>query len=186
MKSAWGRKGLGRRDQRKREVEASHSAIEKRVATLLSVTREQRGLTNTRTGNLQSRAGILVGAAGLLGVSNVLSEFHPIVLSAATVLYLGAAVLGAVAMWPRSIDEPPPDRLHRDMMEYTPVDLNEIVLILEIEADKQAARVLRNRSILVVIGFSVLAAAWSLTAVVAIVLGFQVTVDEPALIRIVE
>lgn len=122
-----------------------------KVALLLDATRRERDLTVQRSSATQTRASLLVGAAGLGAGSEAISgDFTWVTL----VAFGSAALLGVAALFPDAMTSVRAKQIWDRQIEYSAIDVHIQVLEDELRADELAAKLVRRRSILVVVGFA--------------------------------
>ncbi|WP_146078853.1 MULTISPECIES: hypothetical protein [unclassified Rathayibacter] len=144
---------------------------------LIDATRRERDLTSARSSATQTRAGVLVGAAGLVGTASTLSTD----LMWIPLLGFGVAVaLGIWALVPDKGHAVPTQNYLDNATSYTPVDLLETILRKEIEANEASAKVVSERSWLTIVGFIVLVLAFG----IAILFNINDALTEPSPLKV--
>jgi len=136
-------------------------AIEKRIQLLLDATRRERDRSSARTDGVQTRATVLISAAGILGgVQGAGAGFSSPWGVVSIVTYVLAAIAGLVLLWPLKVLVVSNQTYFFEMMDYHPVDLQEALLRNELNAVSHAQKRLTFRSWTLIVGFTLLAAAW--------------------------
>jgi len=155
------------------------AAIEKRIQVLTESTRRERDRAAARTDGAQTRATVLIGAAGIIGgIHGGGADFSslPAWGVASIVLYALAAVAGLVLLWPLRVLVVSNQTYFDEMMDYHPVDLQEALLRNELNAVHHTQKRLTFRSWTLIVGFALLAAAWGASLLAMI----EASADPPA------
>lgn len=160
------------------------AALETKLSVLLDATRRERDLTATRSAATQTRAGVLIGAAGLVGTAvTIESGFSWIPLLG----YFIAVGAGIWALIPTVGTAVPTREIYDLQVLYPlPVDLLEVVLLRELEANEQAAAVVRFRSMLTVVGFIALAIGFGVAVTIGVATSVVPIQPEPVQVEIME
>lgn len=142
------------------------AAVEKRIQILLDSTRRERDRASDRVSGTQTRATILIGAAGILGGVGGMTPGLSAWSIVSIVLYVLAALAGVVILWPLRVHTVSNATYFAKMMDYHPVDLQESILRNELNAVSHTQRRLSFRSWTLIVGFGLLAAAWACSLLV--------------------
>lgn len=158
------------------------AAIEKRIQILLESTRLERDRAADRVNGTQTRATILIGAAGVLGGVEALGPGASGLSTASVVVYVSAALVGIVILWPLRVRSVSNAKYFRTMMNYHPIDLQESLLRNELQAVAHTQARLAFRSWALIAGFGLLGLAWILSFLAMT----EPPVDMPVRIQIVD
>jgi len=165
-------------------------AIEKRIQILLDSTRRERDRAAARMDGTQTRATVLIGAAGILGGIQGGAQSATAHLSsgwaiAGLALYVLAAVAGLMLLWPLKVLVVTNQEYFAKMSDYHPVDLQEALLRNELNAARHTQRRLTFRSWTLIAGFALLAAAWTCSLIGMIAIAADPPAEPPVKVEIV-
>ncbi len=162
------------------------AAIEKRIQVLTESTRRERDRAAARTDGIQTRATVLIGAAGIVGgIQGGRIDLSAPWAVASVVLFALTALTGLVLLWPLRVLVVSNQTYFDEMMDYHPVDLQEALLRNELNAVHHTQRRLTFRSWTLIIGFALLAAAWGASLMAMIETSLNPPADPPIQVEIV-
>lgn len=162
------------------------AAIEKRIQVLLESTRRERDRAAARMDGIQTRATVLIGAAGILGGiqgGRTDTSTWGIV---GIVLSVLAAVAGLALLWPLKVLGITNQEFFATMLDYHPVDLQEAILRNELTAARHTKTRLKVRSWTLIVGFTLLAGAWGTSLLALTDASVNPPTDPPIRVEIVE
>jgi hypothetical protein len=119
----------------------------------------QRASMPARVTNSNTRAAVLIGVAGALGGTELVTSSGVFLVSAVSLTLYGlAAIAGLLALWPR-------ERSEVDVATVldegdTPVEVDQLIVHGNLAAHDSQVKLLRQRSWATTIGFAVLILAW--------------------------
>ena len=133
-----------------------------RLKPILEELLRQRETVPGRVANLQTRAAILIGVAGALGGTELVTSSGVFWVSCVSLaLYFLAAVAGVVALWPRSGQEVYVKGIMDAKADDTLADVERTVVTSNMEAHAAQINALRFRSFAILLGFIALIVAWA-------------------------
>lgn len=113
-----------------------------------------------------TRAAVLIGAAGVLGGTElVTASGSPAFAAISLALYLVAAILGLIALRPKNVSEVDPRSLVNSSTERSKLGIQRSILASNILAFEAEVGSLKNRAKFLTWGFIFLAAAWAISGV---------------------
>lgn len=156
--------------------------LDQKIALLLAATRRERDLTSQRSSATQTRASLLVGAAGL-GIGSDLVTHE---LSWLSIMIFGlAALLGVLALLPDAMTVVRAQEIWDRRGCYTPIDVHVQILEDELKADALAAKLVKRRSILVVVGFALFVTGVGISTAQAVDAALHPVAPDPVQVEIV-
>lgn len=135
---------------------------ETRIGPVQEEILRQRATVPGRYGNMATRAAVLVGAAGVLGGTQLVTQSGNVLWSTASlVLFVLAAVCGLISMRPHVAEEVDIAPLIIGEAHHSETTLLRAIALNNLKALVSETAVLRVRSRWVTAGFVVLLAAWT-------------------------